>query len=336
MAMLFSHEAEDLGEDVDLSKEAWNGENPDLAPNVRDNIKVSRDNQDSREKPSSESPAETRARFNDQLEDFLSELGTSAYAERCSVATMVQALAFPLLVCVRGNERGWLPPETLVSIATRVVAIMFTRSYGREKPAGLFKNVQQRYCTLGLYEEFLRTVGDGTLWSALLAALAGYGDQTPRRFILQADALASVISCKELLAFTTPDSLDALSRTSIIPAASEAARGKISTILKSLTVLNLLLKQREAALYAAQGNGRRLQSGGSILWSSRWGWRALPVNPAQAYCAGDINVDLATKSDPELSLAISDLSNSLRSVLKKEEAFAIMVAADICPGYGQP
>jgi hypothetical protein len=249
------------------------------------------------------------------------------------VTTMVQALAFPLLVCVRGNERGWLPPKALASIATRVVAVMFDRSYGKERPTGLFKNVQERYRALGLSEDFLRAVGNGTLWSALLAALAGSSDQAPRSFILQANALALVFNCKELLAFATPDNLDGLSRASIIPTAEQAARGKIAAIMDSLASLTTLLKEREEMIYAAQGgNGRRLQGGGALLWNSRWGWRALPANTAQTYCSGYINVDLASRDDPQISKAIAGLSDAIRNAPTPQDVVAIDAAA----GIGQP
>jgi len=317
MAMLFSREAEEAGEDVDLSKEAWTGDNPEPASDEPGDIKGNlEDHHENVEKPTAESPTETRARFYEQLDGFLIELGTAAFADKCAVTTMVQALAFPLLVCVRGNERGWLPQRALASIGTRVVAVMFDRSYGKEKPIGLFRNVKERYRALGLSEEFLRAVGGGTLWSALLAALAGSSDQAPRSFILQANALALVFNCKELLAFATPDSLDGLSRASIIPTAEQAARGKIAAITGSLASLTTLLKEREETIYAAQGNGKRLVGGGALLWSSRWGWRVLPAIPAQAYSSGYINLDLASGDDPRISKAIAAVSDAIRQPVR--------------------
>ncbi len=214
MAMLFSRDEEDAGADVDLSQEAWTGDNPSAASDepgyIRGNLSGE---QGENPKQTAESSLETRARFHAQLDSFLAELGGSVFAEKCDVGTMVQALAFPLLVCVRGNERGWLPPEALATIATRVVAVMLQRSYGKGKPAGLFKYVKERYRALGLGEDFLRSVGGGHLWSALLASLATPATQSAAHVLLQADALAQVFNCKELLAFAKPEDVDSFSQS---------------------------------------------------------------------------------------------------------------------------
>lgn len=81
-----------------------------------------------------------------------------------------------------------------------------------------------------------------------------------------------------------------------------------------------------------QGNGRRLQGGGALLWSSRWGWGALPVNPAQVHCPGYINVDLASRDDPQISKAIAALSDAFRNAPTPQDVVAIDAAA----GNGQP
>jgi hypothetical protein len=333
MAMLFSREEEDAGADVDLSHEAWTGDNPEPASDEPGDIKGNLNGQQNENtKQTPESPLETRARFHDQLDSFVAELGGSVFAEKCDVGTMIQALAFPLLVCVRGNERGWLPPEALASIATRVVAVMFQRPYGKEKTVGLFKYVKERYRTLGLSEDFSRAVGSGTLWSALLPSLATAASQSAGHVLLQADALAQVFNCKELLAFVKPEDLDSLSRASIIPTAEQAVRGKIAEIMDALNALTALLKQREEAIYAEQGNGRRLQNGGSLLWNSKWGWHLLPTNPAQVYSSGYISIDLACRTHTDIAQALAALSDAIKDAPAQNAVTPIEVAA----GTDQP
>jgi hypothetical protein len=85
---------------------------------------------------------------------------------------MVQALAFPLLLCVRGGEAGWLLKSELTTVAALVAEVIFDRFYGRDKPRGLFAVVHTRYLRQGKLDEFRRALGDGMLWAALLAALS--------------------------------------------------------------------------------------------------------------------------------------------------------------------
>jgi hypothetical protein len=170
---------------------------------------------------------------------------------------------------------------------------MFNRSYGKGKPAGLFKTVRQRYDTLGLSADFLRAVGDGALWSALLAALAGVAEDAPRRFIRQAQALVADSECKELLAVATPSNLEALARASIIPAAEQAAAGRITAVRDALARVTDRLKSKEQSLFASLSRSS-LQNAGSLMWSSKRGWLVVSSQQAQTYCSGYINGAPAT------------------------------------------
>jgi hypothetical protein len=309
IAMLFSRdEAED---EIDLSQEAWTGDNPeqvsDEPGDVRGNL--GQPPPDDRP-PSMPDSHEVAARFREQLEQFLHELASPDFAETADAPRIVQALAFPLLLCVRGSEGGWLAQDTLSSVAVRVTNIMFNKSYGPGKPLGLLRGAQERYMALGREDEFLRAVGEGTLWSILLSALSSADNELLKHLVPKAAALAAVFGCKELVAFATPEQLGSLMQCLIIPNAQLAMTERVTEVTDSLARVVTLLQASENEVYAMQGNGKRLQKGGSLLWSSKWGWHVLPPSPAEIYYSGHINVDLAAKDNPRIADALLSLRSA--------------------------
>lgn len=147
MALLFARE-EGTEDEIDLSHEAWMGDNPELASDDATDIKGNLGSPPASPPPPPETTAETARKFHEQIDDFLRELAHPDFAEQCDAERLVQALAFPLLVCVRGYEGGWLSPTALASVATGVVDVMFVKTYGPKRPKGLFRVVQDRYAQL--------------------------------------------------------------------------------------------------------------------------------------------------------------------------------------------
>jgi hypothetical protein len=84
----------------------------------------------------------------------------------------------------------------------------------------------------------------------------------------------------------------------------------VTEVVDCLARLVAVLQASENEVYAMQGNGRRLQKGGSLLWNSRWGWHVLPPSPAETYCSGYINVDLAAKDNPQIAEALLSLRSA--------------------------
>jgi len=263
---------------------------------------------------------EIAARFREQLEHFLHELASPEFAEACDAARLVQALAFPLLLCVRGNEGGWLARDTLAAVSVRVTDIMFNRTYGPGKPRGLFRHVRERYKTLGHEDEFLRAVGEGTLWSALLSALSIAADEPLKQLVPKAAALTTIFACKELVAFAAPEHLGSLMQGLIIPDAQRAVTERVTEVVDSLARVAALLQASESEVYAMQGNGRRLQKGGSLLWNPKWGWHVLPPSPAETYCSGYINVDLAANENPQIADALLSLRSAFMPASPHQDA----------------
>jgi hypothetical protein len=251
-------------------------------------------------------------RFHQEIDNFLAQLKSAEFAESCDAVRMVQAIAFPLLLCVRGSEAGWLPHHVLGSVSARIVETMFNQSYGSGRAVGLFRQVQERYTELGKQDDFLRAVGEGTLWSALLASLAAMEESPPRLLIRQAAALVAVFSCKELLAVASAEHISALVQSLIIKNAEQAITERAAKIADALSRLTAFLSRHEDEIYKEQGGGRRpLQNANSILWNSKWGWRILPSSPAQIYASGYINVDMAAKAHPEVQVAIDSLRDAM-------------------------
>jgi hypothetical protein len=319
IAMLFSRD--EAAEEIDLSHEAWTGDNPEQVSDEPGDIKgnLGQPSGDA-QPPAMPGHHEVAARLRDQLERFLHELARPEFADTCDAARLVQALAFPLLLCVRGYEGGWLVRDTLASVAVHVTHIMFNKTYGPGQPAGLFRRVQERYVALGRDDEFLRAVGEGTLWSALLSALTIAGDEPLKQLVPKAAALATVFGCKELVAFAAPEHLGSLMQGLIIPNAEAAVTERVTEVVDALTRVTDLLRASENDIYALQGNGRRLQKGGSLLWNSKWGWHVLPPSPAETYFSGYINVDLAAQENCQLAEALVALRAAFSSLPADQNA----------------
>ena len=158
---------------------------------------------------------------------------------------------------------------------------MFVKTYGPNRPQGLFRVVQDRYGQLHRQEEFLRAVGEGTLWSALLASLSTIAAALACQMIPQASALSQVFACKELVALATPEHLSSLVQSLVIPHAEFSLTEKATCIEEALAALIALLRIKERAIYAQQGNGRRWHNAGALLWSSQLGWSVTPSGQAQ-------------------------------------------------------
>jgi hypothetical protein len=308
IGMLFSVDEE---QEVDLSHEKWQGEKPDDELDDGDlGNDTSKDPKDN--PPSAVTTAETLAAFRDQIDRFVFELGRESYAETCSATKLMQAVAFPILVCVKVGEAGWLPDGMLASVATRVVDIMLEKPYGRGKPRGLFRQVQARYEAAGTQDDFLRTVGEGALWAALLASLARMETGHLAALIRQAASISSVLACSELIAKTTADQLSLFIRSLIIRDAAFAVTERAVKVAEAMNELTAILRANWDEMYLDQGRGRALQPGGSIMWSPNWGWQILARSPAQQYCADSINLEPAAKEDAQIGLALDVVWKAMR------------------------
>lgn len=297
--------AENEESDLDLNREKWTATEPekdqDDIPLIDDNSRLTLGEQPVSMQATS---SETLSRFQKQISSFLSELAKLEFAETCDAKRMEQALAFPLLLCVRGSEAGWLAPTQLSSTAARVVEIMLSHHYGGAKPLGLLRMVQSRYAHLGRGDDFRRVIGEGTLWAALLASL-GEIPTTPLRIVIrQAAALAATFECKELLEVADASHVLVLVRNLLIKNAEANVTERAANIAGAMAELTNTLTVYFEEIYKEQGRGRSLQRAESILWSPNWGWKITPNAPAEAYYTDFINLERGAVGRPAIVGAI--------------------------------
>jgi len=219
----------------------------------------------------------------------------------------------------RGAATGWLPDGMLASVATRVVDTMLNKSYGSGKPKGLFRQVQARYEASEGKDEFLRTVGEGALWAALLASLARMETDSLSSLIRQAASIATVLACSELIAASNADQLSLFIRTLIIRDAEFAVTQRAVKLAEAMNRLTGVLAETWEEIYLDQGRGRALHAGGSTMWCPKWGWQILPRSPAQSYCGDSINLEIAAKDNGAIKLALDSLWEAMRMSSGNEE-----------------
>jgi hypothetical protein len=303
MRMLFATEDEP---EIDLSQERWSADEPEkYAP--ADEPGDDRGNPPQPSAPRSD--AEALATLRKQIDHFLSELARPSFAEGCPASTLAQALVFPILLGVKGNEEGWLPDGVLASVACRVVQVMFLKRYGRDKPRGLFRQVQTRYAAAGKRSEFLKAIGDGALYTVLLAALAKPEAHSVASLVQQADAIHHVMACPDLVALSDPDQRATLTQNVIIRDAAFAIGERAARLAAAMKKLTACLETWDRA-NPGRAHRSTLQRAGSVLWSGQ-GWEVTPRTPAETYCGG-VKLDTVAADDTDIQRAIDELWHAMR------------------------
>jgi hypothetical protein len=219
---------------------------------------------------SSPVPSRFRERLAKQIEIFLKELGSGQFAEECSATQMVQAVAFPLAVAVVGQRRGWVSDELAEKCAMDVFAVLFR---GRTRDSrGLLRTVADRYTKAGNRRAFTEIVGDGALWTALVATLGSSRWSGSGSYVDKAIAIRQVFHSTELLATAKGHRIASLvAKTSI-----EDARRYITEVAPAAEEL---LRRIETALRPIWEEVVRGQVArhithrvGDLLWRDGSGW----------------------------------------------------------------
>lgn len=121
-----------------------------------------------------------------------------------------------------------------------------------------------------------------------------------------------MLACSELVAASSADQLSVFIRTLIIRDAEFAVTQRAVKLADAMKTLTGVLAVNWKQTYLDQGSGRPLHPGGSIMWSPDWGWEILPKSPAQSYCSGHINLEVAAKSNGDIQLALNGLWEAMR------------------------
>lgn len=214
--------------------------------------------------------ARFRERLAAQINTFLTEMSAAAFAGRCTATQMVQAVAFPLAVALRGRRKGWVPEDLAERWALEVFSILF-RGQGAGS-GGLLRAVEHRYVENDQRDTFDDVLGDGTLWLVLVATLGGTSWHGVGTDIDKAVALREVFSAPQLLASATSGRITGLLGKIRI----EDAKGYVANVAPTVS---RLLGEIEHALLPVWESEMRDQGAraithkqGDLLWRDKVGW----------------------------------------------------------------
>ncbi|MBB4263578.1 hypothetical protein [Bradyrhizobium sp. CIR3A] len=295
--------------EVDLSQERWSADEPEKREPNGDPEGEPGNAPPPPQPPMQRSDAEALAKLRDEIDRVLSKLADPRFAAACPPATLAEAVLFPVLLVIRGKEEGWFSDDALASVACRVVQIMFAKSYGRGKPKGLFRQVQARYTAEDKRPEFLKSVGDGVVYTVLMAALAKSEAQSLGALIQQADAISHVMDCPELLALSHPDQRSMLAKIVVIGDAAVSINERADALAKAMRSLTAMTLEWDR-VHPGRSGRSTMQRAGSVLWMAP-GWEMTPRSPANTYCSG-VNLEALSSDIPDIQSAIDALWQAMR------------------------
>lgn len=216
-------------------------------------------------------PSEThRKRLKKQMERFIKSFEAREFSQRATAAQLVQAAAFPLAVGLLGRNGGWVDAKDADDWANAVFAILFERA-GADGRRGLFEEVRARFVANGLEDVFVRAVGDGTLWMALLVAIGGLRADEPRNGLRRCLALQALQRNQVLIAMGDLGRMRALvARMSVEHA--KRLQEDVPAIVENFASLEAHLAEHEAELRAPQAAPEFEHHAGDALWKAEVGW----------------------------------------------------------------
>lgn len=214
--------------------------------------------------------ARFRERLATQINTFMTEMSAAAFAGRCTATQMVQAVAFPLAIALRGRRKGWVPGELAERWALEVFSILF-RGQGSGS-GGLLRAVEHRYVENGQRDTFDDVVGDGTLWLVLVATLGGASWHGVGTDIDKAVALREVFSSPQLLASATSGRVTGLLGKIRIEDAKAYVADVAPTVSRLLGEIESALRPMWESEMRDQGARAITHKQGALLWRDKVGW----------------------------------------------------------------
>lgn len=264
--------------------------------------------------------AKFRQKLADQIEAFLNNLRSPEFAGRCSATQMVQAVAFPLAVAIRGKRHGWVSQENSERWAIGTISLLLRGDGPQAVP--LLNAVESRYSKNGKAEVFSDVVGNGAIWVALVSLLGGSRWEGPGGYLEKAIALREVFESQPLMKSSRPESIKQLvgrinveDATRYLSRVAPTARSCLSELESSLASI----WQIEATTQKV----RRIENKvGDVLWRDKAGWAVcleasvLGDVPTRVRLRGQekpivagffINVSEASLRLPELAIRLKEL-----------------------------
>lgn len=262
-----------------------------------------------------------KKRLRDDLQSYIKEMGRTELTSLWTATQLVEATAYPLAVIYNGSEGGWFDGEQAQEWAVQVFDTLF--SHGKNV-RGLLDTVRARYREADRDADFLRIVGDGTLWLALLSSLANLPWKGRNAGLKKALALRAVYEASDLVA-----SGDAGRMRHLLSRLEEQrARAVIDTAPRTIEALRRLeaaLEERRKETLAKQEREGMRYEAGDILWKPETVWAE---NVSDVVCGENteaylhlrarvalvktnlfINVTKAVLSDEILALLLKEVSS---------------------------
>ena len=258
-----------------------------------------------------------RERLRRHIDECINRLSERDFAEHCTASQLIQSVAYPIAVATLGMPTGWVDDSLAREWATRVFDVLF-----RQNETGLLQEVQARYRNKGKEADFVRIIGDGTLWLALLTALSLPAWEGENGGFEKALAIRSVAMSRELIASTEAGRMGAL----IANLDERRARAVMRIAQKAITLLTTLeetLEQDFDRILELQRSHNTVNSGGDLLWKPKAGWAECQNSSpwgeklnAYLHLRADIrqissklfiNVTRAASEEPQLSKMLDEL-----------------------------
>lgn len=161
---------------------------------------------------------------------------------------------------------GWVDDSLAREWATRVFDVLF-----RQNKTGLIQEVQTRYRNEGKEAAFIRIIGDGTLWLALLTALSLPAWEGENGGFEKALGIRSVGLSQELIASTKVGRMGAI----VANLDERRVRSIMRIAPRAIDLLNSLehsLQSNFETLLEFQRTHQTDNSGGDLLWKPEAGW----------------------------------------------------------------
>ncbi len=221
--------------------------------------------------PRAEIGIANKKRLRSQLEEFISRMGSNDFANCTTATQLVQAAAFPLAVAFKGQHLGWVEEDQAQSWIVRVCDLLFVRVYGEQKTQGLLAHIRKRYAGEDKELDFLKVVGDGTLWLALLSSLALIHWGARNGPIERALMLRAVWQAQDLIKSADSGRMGMLLRLLDSQRANAIVVRAPAAIERLQRIEGLLATQQDLLLAEQMEIGLRHQIG-DLLWRDSAGW----------------------------------------------------------------
>lgn len=257
MRALFSFETETFDEEAEFIDET------DAQKSKR---RSERKNRKAKPTPESLPDERVRDRLRRHIEECIDRLRETDFAEHCTASQLIQSAAYPIAVATLGMPTGWVDDSVAREWATRVFGVLF-----RQNKTGLIQEVQSRYRKEGKEADFVRIVGDGTLWLALLTAVSLPAWHGENGGFEKALAIRSVVLSRDLIASTETGRMGAL----VANLDERRARSIMKIAPRAIGLLNELeemLRSTFQSVLDAQRTQGISNSAGDLLWKPEAGW----------------------------------------------------------------